>query len=95
MSLMAKAEAFLRAAPSNRREAIRTSQADALADLIVAYEERMAMVLEGGDVSEAEAHHMATEECGACIVTLCAELAAIAPHHTVFASVRNPGTRAT
>ncbi len=67
--------------------------AEGLADLIVGYEERLAMVLEGGDIAEEEAHRIATAECGASIAELRARLTAIAPNHEVFAFISNPTAR--
>ncbi len=95
MSLVKRAEAFLRNAAMKREEAVSRSHADALADLIVAYEERMAMVLEGGDISEAEAHQIATAECGATIAELRQRLTALAPDHEVFACICTPTARKT
>lgn len=64
MSLLKRAEAFLLAKAVQRGDAVSTFPADILADRIIAYEERLAMGLEGGDIGEAEAHRIATAECG-------------------------------
>lgn len=66
---------------------------DALADLIVAYEERLAMVLEGGDIAEPEAHRIATVECGASLCELQARLAAIVTTGDVHACNQNQAAR--
>ena len=85
MSLLKRAEAFLLARAVERGEAVSPLPATALVDQIVAYEERLAMVLEAGDIAEAEAHRIATAECGASIAELRVALAALAPDHEVLA----------
>jgi hypothetical protein len=81
MSLLKRAEAFLLAKAVQRGEAVSTWPADILADRIIAYDERLAMVLEGGDICEAEAHLIATAEFGASLAELRSQLSAIDPYH--------------
>ncbi|MEZ5854369.1 MAG: hypothetical protein R3D67_06305 [Hyphomicrobiaceae bacterium] len=79
MLLLNRAKAFLLAKAVERGDAVSALPGDAVADLIVAYEERLAMVLEGRDIDEAGAHRIATAECGASIAQLDRYFAALAP----------------